>query len=423
MFSKKNNAKTTINQTGGLNTTDLTVTVNDISKLSDTPDFLCTLWDKENYPDPSDDSNMEIIKITDINGSTLTIERGQEDSTAKTHASGSAIEMLITAGIFTEIEDAITGSGHTQNTDTKLDEGGTNEISVSEIPKALDTYVEYYIETTGSDVTGDGSVGNPFASITHALSIAPHFAKADDAFIQIQLGTGTFTENIIIGGFQCAIYIFGSGRNNTTINGSFRIKDSTYVAVSSLQVNISSIYAFYVERSKMIGASLKLSGGSNASGFSATAGSIIAYSNINDGIVPIHKRISSDTGSFILRDSSSFASDNDGAVSGFVSESVNIINSDYEDAIFKKHAHNTDTILDETGGNEVSAEEIRNHIDSGLTSMFVEDYEGFLKPIDDYFGPSGAFELDANNDLIPKATVVSDLFFEYDVNNDLIPKE
>lgn len=104
---KKNCARTTINQTGGINASDLIVIVTDASQLPSTGDFLITIWDKVTYPDPCDDTNQEIVKVTGVSGNTLTIERGQEDTIGKAHANGQAVEMLITAGTFEEIEDEI----------------------------------------------------------------------------------------------------------------------------------------------------------------------------------------------------------------------------------------------------------------------------------------------------------------------------
>lgn len=104
---KKNNARTTINQPGGLNDSDATVIVTDASQLPSTFDYLITIWDSDNHDDPTDDSNREICKVTGVSGNTLTIERGQEDTVAKSHSNRNTVACLITAGHFTEIEDAI----------------------------------------------------------------------------------------------------------------------------------------------------------------------------------------------------------------------------------------------------------------------------------------------------------------------------
>ncbi len=126
-----------------------------------------------------------------------------------------------------------------------------------------------------------------------------------------------------------------------------------------------------------------------------------------------------------------------------------------DNTITKAHEQNTDINLDGGGDNQVSAEEIVNHIadtenphaveadqiatdDSGVTvqealdaleasstvsSLLAQDIDGDLRPIDDYTLQGGSFELDTNYDLQPKTTIEEDLFVEYDINDDLIPKE
>jgi len=107
-YRKKNCARTRINQTCGINASVTIVTVTDASELPDSGDFLVTIWDKTSYPDPCDDVNAEIVKVTGVSGNILTIVRGQEDTIGVSHDHGHAVEMLITAGTFEEIEDAIT---------------------------------------------------------------------------------------------------------------------------------------------------------------------------------------------------------------------------------------------------------------------------------------------------------------------------
>ncbi len=88
---KKNCARTTINQSGGINASATSVIVADASQLPDSGNFLATMWDKITYPDPCDDPNAEIIKVTGVVGNVLTIMRGQEDTVGKAHANGQAV--------------------------------------------------------------------------------------------------------------------------------------------------------------------------------------------------------------------------------------------------------------------------------------------------------------------------------------------
>ena len=132
---KKNCARTTINQVGGLNATDISVVVTDATQLPDSGDFLATMWDKITYPDPCDDPNAEIVKATGVSGNTLTIERGQENTTGKAHANGQAVEMLITAGTFEEIETEINALSPGQQVNNEIltsqIDGLTNSFTTS----------------------------------------------------------------------------------------------------------------------------------------------------------------------------------------------------------------------------------------------------------------------------------------------------
>jgi len=381
-----------------------------------------------------------------------------------TPTDGQILKINMPSGDFTAIDSA---EGHVQNTDTKLDEGGANEIDVTEIPKALKEYVEYYVSGTGSDETGDGSSDSPFRSITHAFSLTSRFSNADDAFVQINVRAGTYNENVLISAYQCPVYINGSDSTLSIINGGVRIKDCVHVEFGFLQVNIANANsAFYTERSRISVYNTKVGGGVNASAFEAERGSTIIYTNISDSAVPCLYKFTSRTGSFILKDVSEFALNEYSHLDGFVSEGINLVKTEYEDLLFKKHTQNTDTILDEDGTNEVSAEEIRNFIDnptggsadvistteSGKTvqdkidefdshiadknnpheitvtqvvnTLFGQDIEGDLRPQEDYWGQGGFFEIDVNYNREPKESLegITDFFFELDENNDIIPK-
>ena len=101
---KKNNVKTILSS--NITASETTLQVSDASKFPTLGNFLITIWDKISYPDPSDDPNMEIVKVTTALGNTFFIIRAQEETTPQIHQYGNAAEMLITAGHFTEIESA-----------------------------------------------------------------------------------------------------------------------------------------------------------------------------------------------------------------------------------------------------------------------------------------------------------------------------
>ncbi len=106
-LKKANCSRTIINQIGGINASDVFLIVSDASSFPSSPDFLITIWDKITFPEPCDDPNQEILKVTNVVGNTFTILRGQEDTIGASHANGQAVESLITAGTFENIENEI----------------------------------------------------------------------------------------------------------------------------------------------------------------------------------------------------------------------------------------------------------------------------------------------------------------------------
>ena len=91
-----NNAKTTL--ASGINSSATSVSVVSSSgfpSLSGSDYFYATLDD--------DDSNLEIVKVTNVSGTTWTITRAQDNTTAKAYSSGDKIELRASAGLFTDL--------------------------------------------------------------------------------------------------------------------------------------------------------------------------------------------------------------------------------------------------------------------------------------------------------------------------------
>jgi hypothetical protein len=53
-----------------------------------TPPFNAVWWNVTDFPDPADDPNVEVIRVTAISTDTLTITRAQEGTTARDHNEG-----------------------------------------------------------------------------------------------------------------------------------------------------------------------------------------------------------------------------------------------------------------------------------------------------------------------------------------------
>lgn len=79
-----------------------------------TPPFNATWWDSTTYPDPADDPNREIVRVTGIASDTLTITRAQEGTSASTkNTAGKTYKLLagFTQLTWDEIAAALTTHG------------------------------------------------------------------------------------------------------------------------------------------------------------------------------------------------------------------------------------------------------------------------------------------------------------------------
>ena len=90
---------------------------------------------------------------------------------------------------------------------------------------ALMANTTLYVDTTGSDTTGDGSSGAPYATITKALSVIPKNLNGNTATINV--AAGTYAEAVSIAGF------YGGGK--ITLQGDTSLSASR--TVNTLQIS------------------------------------------------------------------------------------------------------------------------------------------------------------------------------------------
>lgn len=104
--------------------------------------------------------------------------------------------------------------------------------------KPLEADVAYYVATTGSDTTGDGSSGNPFKTVQHAIDILPKNLGGRDA--TITMADGTYNEDISIVGFSGgALRLYSTHTevsDNCKINSIFANSNSSYVFITGFNI-------------------------------------------------------------------------------------------------------------------------------------------------------------------------------------------
>lgn len=87
--------------------TSIVLKTGDGAKLPVTGNFNMVWWNSTDYPDPIDDPNREIVRVTARSTDTLTVTRGQESTSAATHnTAGKTYKMIlgITSKMITDID-------------------------------------------------------------------------------------------------------------------------------------------------------------------------------------------------------------------------------------------------------------------------------------------------------------------------------
>lgn len=90
----KNFAKVTVSTGYDASATSIALTAGHGTKLPTAP-FNVVWWNSTDYPDPSDDPNVEIVRVTNISTDTLTVTRAQESTSASTKNTGGKTYKMI----------------------------------------------------------------------------------------------------------------------------------------------------------------------------------------------------------------------------------------------------------------------------------------------------------------------------------------
>lgn len=158
--------------------TTVTLSTGDAAKLP-AVSFNMTWYNSTDFPDPSDDPNVEIIRVTNVNTGTgvLTITRAQESTSAANHNSGGKTYKLsldITAKMISDIANLIVGFRTSVATFTTS--GGDTSFTITPPTGTVNTILFMSIAsqsfTPGSDVTLSGNNAN-LASAYSGPSGAP----------------------------------------------------------------------------------------------------------------------------------------------------------------------------------------------------------------------------------------------------------
>ena len=169
-FIKKNFSFGTLASTLSAAATQLTMTAGH-SLPTTTGEFRLVIWDAVTYPNPSDDSNVEIITGSFNAGNVYDITRAEESTSDVEHAAGSKVGLHFTVGVYESDLALVAASFKTFFlSDTGSGVGSLNYAYPHETTEAESTIVSAGL-STGNDQLIKGyitEVGEPGTTTIHA---------------------------------------------------------------------------------------------------------------------------------------------------------------------------------------------------------------------------------------------------------------
>jgi hypothetical protein len=119
-------------------------------------------------------------------------------------------------------------SEYTFDNDVKIGDNTTSKklyLNDVEIKPPVQFLNNYYVSPSGTNALGDGSISNPWGTISHAISVLS--AIVGDIQATINIAAGTYTENLTINKSGIALIGASSNLPNLTIINGYIIFDMT----------------------------------------------------------------------------------------------------------------------------------------------------------------------------------------------------
>ena len=231
-----NNAATTL--AAGINSSATSISVTDGSvfpSLSSGEHFYCTF---------DDTTNVEIVKVTARSGNTLTVVRGQDDTTARAFSSGDKAELRVVAALLEDVKTEVTS---TLSVDTFTGDDATTAFTLSQAPASEDNLIVFI----------EGVYQNPgdftLSGTTLTLDTAPLVGRKIVAYHVSGAVSGNnhnhdqFTADGSTAAFTLSIAPIHENNTQVFIDGVYQQKDSYAVSGTTLTLDANPANGAKVE--------------------------------------------------------------------------------------------------------------------------------------------------------------------------------
>ena len=221
-----NNAATTL--AAGINSSATSISVTDGSV------FPAITGSDHFYVTFDDTTNTEIVKVTARSGNTLTVVRGQDDTTARAFSSGDKAELRVVAALLEDVKTEVTS---TLSVDTFTGDGTTTAFTLSQAPSSEDNLIVFI----------EGVYQNPgdftLSGTTLTLDVAPANTRkivayhVSGAVSGNNLNHDQFTADGSTAAFTLSIAPIHENNTQVFIDGVYQQKDSYAVSGTTLTLD------------------------------------------------------------------------------------------------------------------------------------------------------------------------------------------
>jgi len=221
-----NNAATTL--AAGINSSVTSISVTDGSvfpALTGSDHFYVTF---------DDTTNREIVKVTARSGNTLTVVRGQDNTTAQAFNSGDKAELRVVAALLEDITTEVTS---TLSVDTFTGDGTTTAFTLSQAPSSEDNlivFIEGAYQNPGDFVLSGTTLTLDEAPVVDRNIIVYHVKGAVSGN---NLNQDSFTADGNTAAFTLSIAPIHENNTQVFIDGVYQQKNSYSVSGTTLTLD------------------------------------------------------------------------------------------------------------------------------------------------------------------------------------------